>query len=141
MNQEILNILIAGLSVIVTGLCSWGTSALINFLNAKIADKKLATFLTHTSVIVSDAVQSIYQEFVETLKEEGNFGPEAQQEAKRRAMAIITGQLTNDMKKYIEANFGEIELWISEKIESVIYQLKQQRIGGNYDIKRITGQE
>ena len=141
MNQEILNILIAGLSVIVTGLCSWGTSALINFLNAKIADKKLATFLTHTSVIVSDAVQSIYQEFVETLKEEGNFGPEAQQEAKRRAMAIITGQLTNDMKKYIEANFGEIELWISEKIESVIYQLKRQRIGENYDVKRITGQE
>ena len=127
MNQEILNIILAGLSIIVTGLCSWGTTALINFLNAKIADKKLANFLSRTSLIVSDAVQSIYQEFVEVLKKEGKFNQEAQQEAKRRAMAIITGQLSTEMKKYIESNFGEIEAWISEKIESTIYQLKKEQ--------------
>ena len=127
MNQEILNIILAGLSIIVTGLCSWGTTALINFLNAKIADKKLANFLSRTSLIVSDAVQSIYQEFVEVLKKEGKFDQEAQQEAKRRAMAIITGQLSTEMKKYIEGNFGEIEAWISEKIESTIYQLKKEQ--------------
>ena len=127
MNQEILNIILAGLSIIVTGLCSWGTTALINFLNAKIADKKLANFLSRTSLIVSDAVQSIYQEFVEVLKKEGKFDQEAQQEAKRRAMAIITGQLSTEMKKYIESNFGEIEAWISEKIESTIYQLKKEQ--------------
>ncbi|MBO7732396.1 MAG: hypothetical protein J6S67_07580 [Methanobrevibacter sp.] len=127
MNQELLNVIITGLGVIVTGLCSWATTALINFLNAKIADRKLATFLTQIGVIVSDAVQSIYQEFVETLKEQGKFDVEAQQEAKRRAMAIINSQLTNDMKQYIEDNFGNVELWISEKIESVIYQLKKKK--------------
>ena len=128
MNQELLNVIITGLGVIVTGLCSWATTALINFLNAKIADRKLATFLTQIGVIVSDAVQSIYQEFVETLKEQGKFDVEAQQEAKRRAMAIINSQLTNDMKQYIEDNFGNVELWISEKIESVIYQLKKKKL-------------
>ena len=127
MNQELLNVIITGLGVIVTGLCSWATTALINFLNAKIADRKLATFLTQIGVIVSDAVQSIYQEFVETLKEQGKFDVEAQQEAKRRAMVIINSQLTNDMKQYIEDNFGNVELWISEKIESVIYQLKKKK--------------
>ena len=127
MNQELLNVIITGLGVIVTGLCSWATTALINFLNAKIADRKLATFLTQIGVIVSDAVQSIYQEFVETLKEQGKFDVEAQQEAKRRAMAIINSQLTNDMKQYIEDNFGNVELWISEKIESVIYHLKKKK--------------
>ena len=127
MNQEVLNIILAGLGVVVTGLCSWATTALINFLNAKIADKRLATFLTRTSVIVSDAVQSIYQETVEVLKKEGKFDAEAQKEVKRRAIEIIRGQLTNDMKTYIENNFGDIEAWIGEKIESVIYQLKKNR--------------
>lgn len=127
MNPEILNIILSGVSVIITGLCSWATAALIAFLNEKIKDKKLATFLTKITIIITDAVQAIYQDFVQTLKEEGRFDEEAQRIAKARAMAIITGQLTDDMKNYIESNFGEIEAWISEKIESTIYALKVNR--------------
>ena len=42
-------------------------------------------------------------------------------------MAIITGQLSNEMRAFIEENFGEIEDWISEKIESAIYSMKLQK--------------
>lgn len=131
MNQELLNIILAGVSVIVTGLCSWATAAFIAFLNEKIKDKKLATFLTKITIIITDAVQAIYQDFVQTLKDEGRFDEEAQRRAKARAMAIITGQLTEDMRRFIEENFGEIEQWISEKIESTIYALKSEntRVG------------
>lgn len=69
MNQELLNIILSGLGIIVTGLCSWATTALIALLNAKIKDKKLAMFLTKITIIVTDAVQAIQQDFVETLKE------------------------------------------------------------------------
>lgn len=128
MNPEILNIILTGLSIIVTGLCSWATAALVALLNEKINDKKLARFVSRITLIVTDAVQCIYQEFVEVLKEQGKFDEVAQQEAKRRALVIIQGQLTNEMQTYIMENFGEIEAWISEKIEAVIYQLKRKSV-------------
>ena len=127
MNQEILNIIISGVSVIVTGLCSWAVAVLINWLNAKIKDQALATFVTKITIIVTDAVKAIYQEFVEVLKKDGKFDKEAQEEAKRRAICIINGQLTKDMKKFITENFGDIEEWIGKKIEAVIYNLKNQQ--------------
>ena len=125
MNQDVLAIIISGLSIIITGLCSWATAAFINFLNSKIADKKLVTFLSDTTMIVTDAVQCVYQTFVETLKEHGKFDEEMQREAKQRALDIIESQLTNEMRNYIEDHFGDIELWLSEKIESVIYSMKR----------------
>lgn len=125
MNQEILGIVISGLSIIVTGLCSWAVTTIVSWLNNKIKDEKLVSFLTRITNIVTDAVMAIYQEFVEVLKKEGKFDEAAQKEAKERAIAIINSQLTTEMKEYIETNFGEIESWLSEKIEAVIYGLKK----------------
>ena len=125
MNEALFNVLISVISLVATGLASWGVKALIDFLNTKIQDKKLANFLTKITVIVTDAVQAVFQSFVETLKENGKFDEKAQLEAKQKAIDIIKGQLTADMKQYIEANFGDIEEWISVKIESIIYALKR----------------
>ena len=124
MNQELLNIIISGVSVIVTGLCSWAVSALVKWLNSKIADKELETFLVKITTIITDAIKAVYQSFVQTLKEAGKFDEAAQQEAKKRALEIIHGQLTIEMKEYISSNFGDIEVWLNEKIESIIYTLK-----------------
>ena len=79
--------------------------------------------------IITDAVQCVYQEFVEVLKKEGGFTEEAQKEAKERAMNIIYGQLSEKMKQFIIDNYGNIETWLSEKIESVIYSLKAIQSG------------
>lgn len=124
MNQELLNIIISGVSVIVTGLCSWTVSALVKWLNSKIADKELETFLVKITTIITDAIKAVYQSFVQTLKEAGKFDEAAQQEAKKRALEIIHSQLTVEMKEYISSNFGDIEVWLNEKIESIIYTLK-----------------
>lgn len=126
MSQEILNIILSALGVVVMGLASWGVAVLTNWLNTKIKDKNLAMFLTKVTTIITDAVQSIYQEFVEVLKKEGKFDAKAQQEAKEKALQIIKGQLTEEMKTYIESNFGDIEKWVSEKIEAVLYSLKNK---------------
>lgn len=126
MSQEILNILLSALGVIVTGLASWGVAMLTRWLNTKIKDKKLATFLTKITTIVTDAVMSVFQSFVQTLKDNGKFDEAAQKEAKEKAMTIITGQLTDDMKTFITENYGNIQTWISEKIESVLYSLKNK---------------
>lgn len=129
MNQEILNILLSGLSVIITGLCSWIAATLVKWLNEKISDKKYSDMLGQLIYIITDAVQCVYQEFVEVLKKEGSFTEEAQKEAKERAMNIIYGQLSEKMKQFIIDNYGNIETWLSEKIESVIYSLKAIQSG------------
>ena len=126
MNQEILNIILAGLGTIVSGLCTWGIAVLTKWLDNKIKDDKLKNFLVNITAIVMDAVMAVYQEFVETLKEKGEFDEEAQKEAKEKAKQIIMGQLTIDMKNYITENFGEIQSWVEEKIEAVIYDLKNK---------------
>lgn len=127
MSQEILNIVLSALGVVVMGLASWGVAVLTNWFNTKIKDKNLAMFLTKITTIITDAVKAIYQDFVEALKKEGKFDAEAQKVAKEKALEIIKGQLTEEMREYITSNFGDIEKWISDKIESVLYTLKNNK--------------
>lgn len=124
MSQEVLNIILSGVSIIVTGLASWGVGVLISWMNSKIKDQTLAKHLTTVTQIVTDAVMNVFQSFVETLKANGNFDESAQKEAKERAYAIIMEQMTPELIDYVKDNYGELESWINNKIESVIYTLK-----------------
>lgn len=124
MSQEVLNIILSGVSIIVTGLASWGVGVLISWMNSKIKDQTLAKHLTAVTQIVTDAVMNVFQSFVETLKANGNFDESAQKEAKERAYAIIMEQMTPELIDYVKDNYGELESWINNKIESVIYTLK-----------------
>ena len=124
MSQEVINIILSGLSIIVTGLASWGVGVLISWMNSKIKDQTLAKHLTTVTQIVTDAVMNVFQSFVETLKANGNFDESAQKEAKERAYAIIMEQMTPELIDYVKDNYGELESWINNKIESVIYTLK-----------------
>ena len=49
---------------------------------------------------------------------------ECQKQAKEKALEIINSQLTEELKSYISSNYGDIQIWLSNKIESVIYMLK-----------------
>lgn len=126
MPQDLLNIIWASLGTIVTAFIGWGTSLLIAWLNTKIKDEKIRKWVSGIANIISNAVKQIFQEFVEVLKKEGKFDAAKQQQAKEACLNVIRGQLTDDMKKYIEENFGDMEAWLSQQIESTIYNLKNK---------------
>lgn len=126
MTQDLLNVLWGVLGTIGTALATWLSSLLIAFLNSKIKDTKLRTWLTSVTTIVTDTVKSIYQQTVEALKNNGGFTKEAQKEAKNKALDTILNQLTPDMKKFIEKNYGDIAEWIENQIEAAIYNLKNK---------------
>lgn len=126
MTQDLLNVLWGVLGTIGTALATWLSSLLISFLNSKIKDTKLRTWLTSITTIVTDTVKSIYQQTVEALKNNGGFTKEAQEEAKNQALDTILNQLTPDMKKFIEENYGDIAEWIGNQIEAAIYNLKNK---------------
>ena len=110
---------------IATGLVTWLTALLTSFLNSKIKDKKLVQYMTAITEIVMSSVQTVSQTFVDTLKKNGKFDEQAQNEAKERALTIIKSQLTPELTNYITENFGDITNYLTTQIEATIYNLKK----------------
>ena len=108
-----------------TGLATWLTTMLVSWLNTKIKDRKLARWSSEVSMIIMNAVQTIFQEFVDTMKKNGTWNSEAAKEAKEKAYSIIVGQLTAELQNYITENFGDMKEWIMNQIEAMIYNLKK----------------
>lgn len=108
-----------------TGLITWLTALLTNWVNSKIKDKKIVAYMTAITEIVMGAVKTVTQTFVDAMKKDGTFNKEAQQEAKERALTIIKSQLTPELTNYITENFGDVTSYLTTQIEATIYNLKK----------------
>lgn len=117
-------ILFSVISIVLTALVSWGAERLIALINTKLANSKYAKYLTSAVDVITRAVKTTYQTYVGALKDKNMFTSEAQTEALNMARDMALAQLSEDTKKWIETNFGDIKQWIASTIESVIYDLK-----------------
>lgn len=124
MPQEVLNIVWSAVGVIITGLLSWATTALVGWLNSKIKDTKAKKWATDIAQIVMNSVMTITQTYVDNLKKENAFTKEAQKEAFNQCLTLVKNQLTPELKKYIEDNFGDIQVYLKTQIEAMIKSLK-----------------
>lgn len=124
MPQEVWTIIWSALGTIVTAFVTWLSATAIVWLNKKIKDKDLARWSSAVAKIVFDAVQCVQQTFVDTMKKAGKFDEAAAKEAKEKALKIIESQLTEELRKYITDNFGDMREWLIIQIESVIHQIK-----------------
>lgn len=122
--EQLWTILWSALGIIITGLISWATTVVVNWLNTKIKDKKMAQHATALFEIVMNSVKTISQTYVETMKKEGKFTQENQEKAFQMALDLIKGQLTPELIKYITENFGDVEVYLRTQIESTIFNLK-----------------
>ena len=124
MNQILLNVLAAVTTCIILPLISFLGIKLSQWLSTKIKDEKAAALFTKAVDIVTNAVRITFQTYVESLKNSGSFGKEEQLIAFEKAKAIITSELTEDLKTFIVQNYGDLQTWISNQIEATIYKLK-----------------
>ena len=124
------SILLSIVSIVLTALVSWLTQRLITWINSKISNSKNAKYLTDAIEVVARAVKVTYQTYVQALKDKNMFDKTAQLQALTQARDMVLSQLSQDVKDYIESNFGDIESWINNMIESTIYDLKNGGIGG-----------
>lgn len=131
--MDIQTILLSALSIVITALVTWGTERLIALINSKIKNTKYAKYLADSVDIVSRAVKTTYQTYVEALKDKNMFTSDAQVEALNKAKDIAVSQLSAEMKTFIETNFGDVEKWLTSTIESVIYDLKNKNKGETSD--------
>ena len=127
MPQELWTIIWSTIGTIVTAFIGWLTATGIAWLNKKIKGKDEAKWASAIYQMIMDAVQAIQQTFVDSLKKAGKFDAEAAAEARDRAIQIIKGQLTDKVKKYIIDNFGDIDNYLINQVEAMIWKLKSNR--------------
>ena len=123
--MDIMSIIQSALSVIITGLITFATSKLIQLINSKIEDKKAANYLSTIINLVGDSVKTVYQTYVESLKNSGSFNEAAQKEAYNRCLSKVKSQLVPEVVDYVMKNFGDLDSYLKSLIESAIYSLKR----------------
>lgn len=118
------DIVISAVSIIVTGLVSWGAAKLIELINSKIGDANAKAMLTSAVTTVTDVVKQVFQTYVEALKGQNAFTAEAQKNALADALETIKSILPEKVKEYLTENYGNIDTWLTNQIEAAIYNLK-----------------
>jgi len=126
MNEIILNIISVVVTAVILPLISYAGARLIAWLNAKIKDENAKQQLIVATDIVMNAVRSVFQTYVETLKKNGTFDKESQKVALIKAKDDALAQMSDEIKDYITKNYGDLETWITTQIESTINILKNK---------------
>lgn len=125
MNEILINIISVVVTVIVIPLITLLGTKLIQWINAKVSNTTAATLLTTATTIVLNAVQSVFQTYVESLKATGTFDATSQAVALTKAKDIALNQMTDDVKDYITKTYGDLDNWLTTQIESTINSLKK----------------
>ena len=124
MNEILLNILSVVVTAVILPLISYAGTKLVSYLNSKIQNEKTKDLLAQATLVVTNAVRAVFQTYVDSLKKSGNFGKEAQIEALNKAKEIALAQLSEDVKDYINKNFGGVDSWLTTQIEATINLIK-----------------
>lgn len=124
MNNILLNIISVIVTAIILPLISYLGLRLTTYLNNKIKDEKTKTLLTKATQIVTNAVRSVFQTYVESLKAEGKFDEHSQNVALKKAKDIVLAEFSDDIKNFINENYGDLTEWITNQIEATINLLK-----------------
>lgn len=126
MNEILFNILSVVVTAVILPLISFAGTKLINWLNAQIKDVNARTQLSVATTIVTNAVRSVFQTYVEALKKNGTFDAKSQKIALTKAKDEALAQMTDDIKEYITTTYGDLETWLTTQIEATINILKNK---------------
>ena len=83
-------------------------------------------YLDMLNTTISDCVLATTQTYVESLKKEGKFDLEAQKIAFTKTYDAVMQILTDDAKKYLTNAVGDLETFITSKIEADVKLTKLQ---------------
>lgn len=93
-------------------------------INTQVENDKLNTYLDMALSAVNDAVLTVSQTYVDSLKKSGKFNVEAQNLAKNKAIDTATTLITEDVRKAIDKVYGDFNLWLDTAIESSVKENK-----------------
>lgn len=101
-------------------------SVKIKELKQKTNNETLNKYLDMLNVTINNAVLATTQTFVETLKKQGKFDAEAQKVAFKQTYDAVMKVLTADAVEYLTTCVGDLEIYITNKIEADVQLSKNQ---------------
>lgn len=106
-------------------LCILLVLAFISWLLRKKVNNELAQkYLDYLDETILSCVLTTTQTYVQELKSQGLFNEEAQKTAFQKSYESIMKCLTEDGIKLITSLVGDLETYISNKIERAVYENK-----------------
>lgn len=104
------------LTVYITSLIQKKTKEITKETDNEIANK----YINLLSETITQCVIATNQTYVESLKKSGSFDEEAQKEAFRRTYESVMNILTVEAKQYLANIYGDLDKYITSKIESEV---------------------
>ena len=94
-------------------------------LKQKTDNELLKKYIDLLAETITSCVIATNQTYVESLKQQGKFDMEAQKEAFKKSADAVMAILTEDAKEYLTTIVGDVETYITKKIESSVNQNKK----------------
>lgn len=122
-----MNVLSQVFELIVFPVISIGGIYLTYLISVKIKELKQKTnddtakkYLDMLNDTIANAVLATTQTYVEALKKEGKFDAEAQKAAFQQTYDAVMKVLTSEAMKYITESVGDLETYVTNKIEAEV---------------------
>ena len=94
-------------------------------LDEKVSNNISRKYIDMLADTITNCVVSTNQTYVDALKEANAFDKEAQKKAFELTYNKIMNVLTEDAKKYLTTVYGDLEIYITTKIESEVKLYKE----------------
>ena len=99
------------------------TKYVIALINEKIG-VLFTKYMTMLQETVTDCVLATNQTYVDRLKAEGKFDLEAQKIAFQKTYDAVMAILSDDAKKYLISAIGDLDKFVTDKIEAQVVAVK-----------------
>lgn len=131
MNSELISQIV---EICIIPLLAILTRYIVKYIDAK--ERELQTKIDnqiaqkYTKMIadkVKQCVETTNQTFVDSLKQQGKFDQEAQEQAFKQTLAAVLGILGDDAKEFIKETSGDVSTYLIQVIESTVKNVKNKK--------------
>lgn len=131
MNDVLFNLLMAVITAVVSVLSAYAASYIRKKGEQAITQTdsiKQQGYIAEITDAVSVAVSAISQTYVDSLKASGSFDKEAQVKAAQMALSVAVKTLSPAAKAFIEAMYGDLTEYLSNRIEAEVRSQKANAV-------------
>ena len=94
-------------------------------IDSKITDEKTSKYVKMLTSTITECVISTNQTYVDNLKGQNVFDKEAQKKAFEMTYNKVMNILTEEAKEYLAEVYGDLDIYITSKIESEVNFFKK----------------
>lgn len=123
--QNVLYAVITAAVPVLTGfICKWLASLYENN-KTKIKNEKVSAVLGQVTDMIVAAVETTTSTYVKELKADNLFTGEAHKEAFNKTFETVKKQLTEESMKIIVETYGDVDTYLTNKIEQLVEETKK----------------